>query len=320
MSIKIFSDKDWSLSFSDQTDPFFNLSWEAEILKGKRPQISHLFLYRNRPCIVSGRFQVPWREINFHAPQFKDITYVRRRSGGGTVYHDLGNWNFCIIRKGRELGRSANLLLIQTVLKKLGVEVHQNERFDLFYKGNAEEKLKVSGSAFKQTANMNLHHGTLLVESSLKSLKGTLGVTKDWEVTGKGIASFPSPVTNINEHGHQLNFEDWKRAWMSHFGFNELIFSTPDSSQFESMKREEETLKSWQWRWGETPHHEICWKYLEMELKLGIKKGQIVSQSFNNFAPEINLIGNKVLSNDLDSLKSHFPDYFQRQLGLLGTK
>lgn len=318
MPIKVFKNRDWSFSFSDQIDPFFNLAWENELLKGDFPEESHLFLYRNKPCIISGRFQVPWREMNFHAPRFLELTYVRRRSGGGTVYHDLGNWNFCIVRKGRELNRIKNLELIISVLKILGVEVSYNDRFDLVFKDKSDQDLKVSGSAFKQTKNMNLHHGTLLVEASLKDLKGTLGVTDGWELTGKGIASHPSPVTNLNEHGHNLTFDKWINAWLSFFELKPENHSPPSFSQLQSIEEERCALKSWQWRWGETPHHNISWNNLGSEVIIEIKKGQVIGQSFKGFVSEINLIGLNVCSgDDYQSGGFDLPDYFNDQLNIL---
>lgn len=258
--LHFYAGKDWSLSFSEGLNPLLNLAWENYLLQGNFPTSRHLFLYRNDKCVVSGRFQVPWKEMNFNHSDFQETAFIRRRSGGGTVYHDPGNWNFCFLNKDREILRQSNLRLVQEVLGHLGVAVEINERYDLVFRDNSrgENQLrKVSGSAFKQKKDMALHHGTLLVNAQLKSLKGLLGSTDNWDVQGKGIASVPSPVTNLGDHpsGRDLTFDKWLVAWQErldvtkqdeyHLGANEEVAG------------EAKTLASWDWRWGETPRHKI---------------------------------------------------------------
>lgn len=267
-------DANWSFSSSNSHDPFFNLAWENELLHGEFEGDSHLFLYRNNPCIVSGRFQVPWREMNFlyrrgesGAPntmnethETKLLPYVRRRSGGGTVYHDLGNWNFCFVHRGRELKREENLKEVITICKNLGQEIYMNERFDLVTDCD-QKTFKVSGSAFKQKKDFALHHGTLLVQAGIDQLKGALGMTSGWNVTGKGIPSVPSPVINLVD----LDYSHWEKSWCEHLGIGVLEERAPFDGGDRFLKEQAE-LASWQWRFGETPKHRV---ELSLELELG---------------------------------------------------
>ena len=194
-----------SFSYSESDCPYTHLAIENELLQGHFEGESHLFIYRNRPSLVMGRFQVPWREISFvrlHEVEKllgEKVNLVRRRSGGGTVYHDLGNWNFCFIHRSREIHRNENLKTICEFMSGLGYPIEANERYDLVFDGGEKGIFKVSGSAFKQKKDTSLHHGTLLMQANLKGLKGTLGHPKNWEVSGHGVKSHPSPVMNLGE-------------------------------------------------------------------------------------------------------------------------
>ena len=306
MNLRLFNSNDCSLSVSESTHPLINLGWESHLLKGSFAGHFHLFLYRNSPCIVSGRFQIPWKEINFKEVDHESIAYVRRRSGGGTVYHDLGNWNFCFIHKTRELQRESNLEEIIKVLASLGVTVETNERYDLvFNSADSKGKLKISGSAFKQTKNLSLHHGTLLMEANLSSLKGSLGKPQEWEFEGKGIASVPSPVTNLFDHFKQFSFEDWASAWQKYLVKNS-IEEEINLLEHREVMAEANDLGNWSWRWGETPHHKIYWKghpnAPSKNYWIEIKKGIVAQHCLEN--EQLELQGLKVCSLDKEEAQS----------------
>ncbi|CAM9925400.1 unnamed protein product, partial [Chrysoparadoxa australica] len=247
------------LSVSSHLCPYTNLAFEKTLLESLGENDLHLFLYRNKPSIVMGRFQVPWREIDLVKADALKLLLVRRRSGGGTVYHDPGNWNFCFLRGDRELHREENLDMVIEVLKILGVSTHRNNRFDLTYHlegSDGFEVKKVSGSAFKQQKDRSYHHATLLVDANLKSLKGTLGTRKGLNVEGKGIASHPSPVINLNDVCETLHFENWIEEWKRFFHC-----SGPEVFLEESeVSLEKEALSDWGWLWGETPENRVVFK------------------------------------------------------------
>ena len=257
-------------AFSLSHDPFLNLGFEEWLLREgmKEWGINHLlFLYRNGPCVISGRFQVPWKEVNFKSPFFKNIQYVRRKSGGGTVYHDLGNWNYCFFHRGKDLKREENLQTIRQAVRTCGVVLDSNERYDLLC-----SQKKVSGSAFKQTKDYCYHHGTLLIEAKLKELKGLLGPTEDFSITGKGIASVPSPVANLRDYGFQGEFSDFIQICCRQFAVRwESVGPTPTPDKVLSYAQE---LQSSKWRWLETPKHTLA---IGPQLILEIEKGKIIS-------------------------------------------
>lgn len=280
---KVEGDSSWSLITSDTLDPFKNLSFENLLLREDLSPLRNLlgpnviFLYRNDSCLVSGRFQIPWKEINFHS-KGGEIPYVRRRSGGGTVYHDEGNWNFCFIRSGRELKREENLSIIIKALSQLGIEATSNDRFDLICRDK-----KISGSAFKQKKDIHLHHGTLLIKADLLGLKGSLGCTTGWAIEGKGIASVSSPVMNLCEV-KPITFDQFIASLANVGGINlaepTLIRNFMGAAVFDLMtNEEEEELRSWSWRFGECPAHTITFENFTIKgekLQLTLKKGRII--------------------------------------------
>lgn len=245
---------DFSVSYSSSTCPYTNLAIEDHLIQGLFEGRSHFFVYRNDPSIVMGRFQVPWREVSM--PQFRamqsDLKLVRRRSGGGTVYHDLGNWNFCFIHKKRDLSRQENLALMIDLLASLGIKVSANERYDLVYHSDEGQVFKVSGSAFKQKKDTSLHHGTLLMNASLESLRGCLGHPQHWQLSGKGVTSVPSPVINLADVlSEKIEFSHWISAIEAFF--TQPVQTWSEESLSEQIVRERNELSSWTWLWGETP-------------------------------------------------------------------
>ena len=295
MPLKTYQGSLGKLSLSDSLCPATNLAFEKFLLENLSEGERHLFLYRNDACIVMGRFQVPWREVSLEKADEKKIQLIRRRSGGGTVYHDPGNWNFCFLRGERELAREENLINVIQVLGNLGISVKMNERFDLVFP-TGEGPKKISGSAFKQQKDRSYHHATLLVNASLSNLKGVLGKSPLWEVSGKGIASHPSPVTNLKEH-HPLDYEDWLDEWMRFFQVKEEdFFEVSDSHS--SIQKERQELLSWDWLWGETPENEISFSNKDCWIRN--KKGQVFEAS-----PELKtLVGIKLKNQNCEKVES----------------
>ena len=265
-----------SLSFSELNCPFHNLAIENKLLSGDFFGDHHLFIYRNDPCIVMGRFQVPWREVNMPRLLSADnpIILVRRRSGGGTVYHDLGNWNYCFVHKTRDLPRETNLQMIITLLAEVGIKVAANERYDLVHHHDNGTTYKVSGSAFKQKKDTCLHHGTLLMDASLKRLKGHLGLPTGWEFEGKGVKSVPSPVLNLAEISEPLTFEGWVEHIAESLDTDPFIWSHKSFKLDPTLTLERDELMSWSWLWGETPHFTMKFKDdSNKEIELTFQKG-----------------------------------------------
>jgi lipoate-protein ligase A len=221
---------------STSDDPYLNLSIEDHILRKSPPDSTVLFLYVNRPCVVIGRNQNPWTEVNLgildaarhrtndaetEPPGIGAVDLVRRRSGGGTVFHDEGNLNWSITCPRNDFTRDKHAEMVVRALRKLGIErARVNERHDIVLDQGHEKRasnprgthrtpytvddgtlpkpLKVSGSAYKLTRLRALHHATtLLCSPNLHIIPQYLRSPAKKHIQAKGVESVSSPVGNI---------------------------------------------------------------------------------------------------------------------------
>ena len=174
----------------------FNLAAEEYLFTHRTDDI--LFLYVNEPCVVVGRNQDVLSEVNADFCKSHKIPVFKRMSGGGTVYHDLGNLNYCFISnrmKGEAPLKDDFLKPLVTVLAGLGVEVLIGKRNDLWLPGG----YKVSGTASHVGKLRMLQHGTLLYDSNLIHLGKCLTPDSVF-LKSRAIASVPSPVRNIRSY------------------------------------------------------------------------------------------------------------------------
>lgn len=177
---------------STSNDVYCNLAREEYLFDALPEGTRAIILYVDSGAVVYGKHQNPWRECSVRELQRRGIPLARRISGGGTVYHDLGNLNFSFLLPKEGFDRRANLALVVRALRRVGVQATISDRHDLLLGGR-----KISGNAFCFRRNRALHHGTLLVRSKLEALRGAL-------VGLSGIESFavrsnPSPVVNIGD-------------------------------------------------------------------------------------------------------------------------
>lgn len=182
------------------TDPLANLAAEEALFRSRDDARAVLLIWRNAPAVVIGRHQNPWRECDVAAIQRDGIPLLRRQSGGGTVYHDLGNANVSYMAHPDDYDQDRSFALIVSALKRLGINAHRTARNDI-YVGDR----KVSGNAFRFTRERNLHHGTLLINADLARLVAYLRPPEQ-TLEAKGIQSVPAKVCNLDEHHPGLDF------------------------------------------------------------------------------------------------------------------
>ncbi|KAG2418457.1 hypothetical protein HFD88_001558 [Aspergillus terreus] len=192
------------------TDPYVNLSIEHFLLEHAPPDSSILFLYINRPCVVIGRNQNPWLETNLQAlyndrgtdttPTDSDVLFVRRRSGGGAVFHDEGNLNYSVISPRNTFTRNKHAEMVVQALHRIGAtHARVNDRHDIVLPIDDGQPRKISGSAFKLTRHRALHHGTCLLDSpNINGLGYFLKSPARDYVKAKGVESVRSPVANVS--------------------------------------------------------------------------------------------------------------------------
>lgn len=205
---------------NDNTDPYFNLSLEEYLLKEFKKEAPEdcFMLWQNEPCVVVGKNQNVLNEINEDFLKQNNIKVARRLSGGGAVYHDLGNLNFTFIINDTQndlRNYSKFTRPIIEVLAKLEVKADLSERNDLLIDG-----LKFSGNAQYKHKNRLLHHGTILFSSNLNNVRTALKT--DNSIKGRWVKSIPSSITNVQEHlTKALNIEELKTIIQNHIKGNQ---------------------------------------------------------------------------------------------------
>ena len=190
------------LIVSESTDVYYNLAAESHFLHHTDENV--IMLWRSESAVVCGKHQNICAEINYAACRQLNIAPARRVSGGGTVYHDLGNLNFSFIQDlGTTLDKAVNykrfLEPIRQALLEMGIETSYSERDDLLFNG-----VKFSGNAqhiFQQKKRV-LHHGTLLLNANIHNLGKALH--SEGQYQDKAVKSNKSSVTNLGDHFAEL--------------------------------------------------------------------------------------------------------------------
>ena len=178
---------------TDNTDPYVNLAAEEHLTMTAAEGEMTVFLWQNAHTVVIGRNQNPWRECNVEAIKRDGVYLARRMSGGGAVYHDMGNLNFTFIAKDGlyDVGRQTDVIL--KAVRMLGIEAEKNGRNDLTAEGR-----KFSGHAYYSSNGFNYHHGTIMMDVKADDLSKYLNVSES-KLRSKGVASVRSRVTNLRD-------------------------------------------------------------------------------------------------------------------------
>lgn len=173
-------------------DPYKNLALEAWLFENGRQDV-WLYLWQNQHTVVIGRNQNAWKECRLSALEADGGKLARRGSGGGAVYHDVGNLNFTFIlpRDVYDLRRQLGVIL--AAMERLGIPARFTGRNDLVTQDGA----KFSGNAFQFSAHTALHHGTILVAADMGALSQYLAPSKA-KLAAKGVDSVRSRVCNLN--------------------------------------------------------------------------------------------------------------------------
>lgn len=240
---------------NDSTNPYFNLALEEYVLKNVEPGFEFFMLWRNCPSIIVGRYQNTVEEINSKFVQENNINVVRRISGGGAVYHDLGNINFTFIdpyEKRDSLNFKKYTLPIINSLKEIGITAELNGRNDITIQGK-----KFSGNSQHIYKSRLLHHGTLLFNSDLSVVGKALNVSKD-KFISKGIKSVRSRVTNISDYlKEEITIDEFKSLLLKNlsksidYQAEEYELTQEDKNNINNLMIEK--YSTWEWNYGQSP-------------------------------------------------------------------
>ena len=286
---------------NENNNPRYNLALEEYVLKNLDGE--YFFLWQNEPTIVIGKHQNTISEINLDYVEKKGIHVVRRMSGGGAVYHDLGNINFSFIQEKKDLADfdfSFFTRPIVDLLGELGIKAEFNSRNDLAIDGK-----KFSGNAQYIFKKKILHHGTLLFNSEMDELVNSLKVSKD-KIESKGLKSIKSRVANIKDYiGEDSKIKevsDFKVALFEHMKnrmeeFEEYVLTENDKKEIEKLKKEK--YDKWEWNYGESPeadiHRQRKYTAGKVESYIKLKDGLIEN---------IKLYGDFFSSREIEDLES----------------
>ncbi|BBS86433.1 lipoate--protein ligase A [Aeromonas media] len=271
------------LLVSDSHDPLFNLAVEECIFRQMDPAQRVLFLWRNANTVVIGRAQNPWKECNTRRMEEDGVTLARRSSGGGAVFHDLGNSCFTFMAGKPGYDKSVSTAIVLDALRRLGVEAFASGRNDLLV-ATPDGDRKVSGSAYRETQDRGFHHGTLLLDADLGRLANYLNPDPK-KLAAKGISSVRSRVANLCDLrpgiDHQQVSEALVEAFFGYYGERVLPEhispeQMPDLPGFaETFARQ----RSWEWNFGHAPafSHQLDERFGwgGVELHFDVEKGVI---------------------------------------------
>lgn len=194
------------------TDPRHNLALEEVLLRAVRPGQCVLYLWQNQRTVVIGRNQHADSECRVRALEEDGGHLVRRLSGGGAVYHDLGNLNFTFLTTHEDYDVEKQTDVILRAVRKLGIPAEKNGRNDLTVDGQ-----KFSGHAYYRTGDQCYHHGTLMVDVDMTPLEKYLNVSP-LKLEAKGVKSVRSRVVNLKALNPRLSLRALRGALVEAFG------------------------------------------------------------------------------------------------------
>ena len=263
---------------TDCVDPYENLALE-ELLFETQGEGATFYLWQHERTVVIGRNQNAWRECRVELLESEDGKLARRSSGGGAVFHDLGNLNFTFLLPKEKYDLVRQLGVIQKAAAKFGIETSFTGRNDLVLTATGE---KFSGNAFRFSNNTALHHGTILISADFSRLGHYLAPSQ-MKLESKGVKSVVSRVTNLGLQNPALTVETMKQALMEAFE-EEYGAYEPHSWDLidkEKLEQKRQTYASWDWKFGTTPAFNVSlenrFDFGCFELLMNVKNGIVES-------------------------------------------
>jgi lipoate-protein ligase A len=327
---------------NNNSNPYFNLALEEYLLKNFTKNI--FMLWCNEPCVVIGKNQNTLAEIDVAYVKKHKIKIVRRLSGGGAVFHDLGNLNFTFIVDDKQnafSNFSKFTMPIIEILAKLGVKAELSGRNDLIISTTGQ---KFSGNAQYRYGARLLHHGTILFDAALNNLVPALKANPA-KLEAKGVKSIASRITNIHSHlppslTASFNIRDFSKLIHNHIctnknyvPYNLTAFDIDNVNTLVAKK-----YRTWEWNYGDSPDYNLLYEnrfkggsvatYLKINNNL-ITNARIVGDFFGKYDIkdiEQSLLGTKYDEENVATIISRFkvqdyiagidnPDFIQLLFG-----
>ncbi len=265
------------------TDPTVNLAIEEHLLRNWDTSEPILLFYINEPSVIIGRNQNTLEEIDPNYIERKGIHVVRRLSGGGAVYHDLGNLNFSFItpdKKGLHQFETFTDPVIR-VLATLGVQAELRGKSDIFANGK-----KISGNAQYSTAGRMFSHGTLLFATDLEVMLKALN-PRQVQIESKAVQSVRNFVTNIRELlAQKMTIHELRSAILEGIFDGGEIDSLPlTAADWQQIKQiSAERYQQWDWNYGQSPRFNVQKNNRlaagKFDVRIEVGKGRIMAVKF----------------------------------------
>ena len=298
------------------TDVYYNFGLEYYFTVEKRLPDTVFLFWRTTPTLMVGKYQNVLEEINKPYADAHGIHLVRRMSGGGTIYTDLGGWQFSFIqhREAGEIQFQQYIAPVIGALREMGVEAAFNGRNDLTIDGK-----KFSGNAQYRLADCIVHHGSLLFDTDVAQMVASTTVD-DYKIVSKSIKSVRDRVTNISEHlPAPMDAEDFKARMVRHImAGSEAVYQVTPEDDARIRQLAQEKFAAWERVYGADPKFNIerTGRFAggKMQFKIDVRKGVIQAASvYGDFFSTLDaeaicgaLIGCRYdRSSVLDALRRH---------------
>ncbi len=264
---------------STSFDPYYNLAVEQVLLESVEEGECILYLWRNQNTVVIGRNQNAWKECRRSLLYDEGGKLARRLSGGGAVFHDLGNLNFTFLVRQRDYDLDRQLSVIENAVRSLGIDARRSGRNDILAEGR-----KFSGNAFYKNGTQAYHHGTLLVDVDMSKLSRYLSPSKA-KLAAKGVESVRSRVVNLREFVPGLTMDALmdalERSFAACYGAEPERIREADLN-LEAVESLRQRNASREWLWGSkqafdwTAEERFSWGCLELSFRV---EGGIIRQT-----------------------------------------
>lgn len=285
--------------FGNGFNPYENIALEAYLLEKVEPNTCILYLWQNQNTVVIGKNQNAWKECKVQELESGGGHLARRLSGGGAVYHDLGNLNFTFLVNKKDYSIERQLQVILKAVESLGIQAEKSGRNDITVEGK-----KFSGNAFYKSGENAYHHGTLLIDVDMGKMSQYLNVSVD-KLSSKGVDSVKARVTNLITYYPGLTIHLMKERLIQALG--EVYECVPEPLGDEDLEKErilklQELYTSWDWKYGKKIAfeyeltHRFGWG--DIDLKFHMDHGKVVEVAAYSDALEGELI-------------AQLPDYFK---------
>lgn len=309
-------------------NPYENLAVEEELLNHVPQNSCILYLWQNQKTVVIGKNQNAWKECRVKELERDGGFLARRLSGGGAVFHDLGNLNFTFIMNTEDYDLEKQLEVILKAVESLGIKAQKSGRNDII----TEDGKKFSGNAFYHNGGKSYHHGTLMIKVDKETVQKYLNVSK-LKLESKGVNSVKSRIINLSELNPKVNVENMTEALIKAFEeiyenkAEEFLLSEESKNEILSFKERNE---SFEWRLGRKitfdwrGEERFSWGCFDIELKVEsgkIKESAVYSDAMDgDFLSEIpssingQIFSAKALKKAIAPLAEKESDDFRRKM------